>query len=80
MFYVNLGKGKGEHVRIMLKGTVEEIERFAEEMLLPGIQLVNQEKGIPDYFKITENDGRYFDSKNNAIKVRYWGGKFLSEK
>ena len=64
-------------MKIMLKGTVEEIERFADEMLKPGIRLVNLEKGDPEYFKLTEDDGKYFpNSRNPNIKVRYWGGYF----
>lgn len=67
-------------VKIMLKGTVEEIERFEREMLYPGIRLANAEHGDPQYFKLTQNDGRYFPSKVEMIKVRYWGGYFPDKK
>lgn len=62
-------------VKIMLKGTVEDIERFEREILYPGLHLANEAHGSL-YFKITQNTGRYFDSTKSNIKVRYWGGYF----
>lgn len=65
-------------VKIMLKGTVEDIERFEREILYPGLHLANEAHGSL-YFKITQNTGRYFDSTKTNIKVRYWGGYFTNK-
>ena len=73
-------EGEKMSVKIMLKGTVDEIEKFVDEVMIPGVKLVCKEREDGSFFKITQNDEKYFpNSKNPDIKVRYLGGYFPAD-